>query len=138
MLNRITLMGRLTHDPEIRQTQTGLPVCTFNIACQRDYKAGNAEVPETDFIDIVAWRHTAEFVGEYIRNGRMVVVDGRLQIRDWTDRYGNKRRTAEILANSVNFGDSKPQSLQEQSANAPVAAGATTANEYDAGYDLPF
>ena len=116
MLNRFTAMGRLVRDPVLRQTQNGIPVCSFSIACDRDYKDADGNKP-TDFIDIVAWRNTAEFVSKYLSKGRMVVVDGRLQLRDGTDREGNKRRSAEILANSVSFGDSKPK---DQQAPAPT------------------
>ena len=137
MLNRITLMGRLTRDPELRYTQTGLPVCRFSVACERDYKSGGEKA--TDFIDIVAWRGTAEFVSKYLAKGRMAVVDGRLQLQNWTDRDGNKHHSAEVLANSVNFGDSKPQPQQGEPAYA--AAGAPVSDEY-AGYEegdgLPF
>ena len=97
MLNHIVLMGRLTRDPELRQTQSGLPVCTFSIACQRDFKSADGE-KAVDYIDIVAWRGTAEFVNNYFTKGRMAVVDGRLQLRDWTDRDGNNRRSAEVVA----------------------------------------
>lgn len=106
MLNRIVLMGRLTRDPELRRTQSGTAVVSFSIACDRDYAAQGAE-RETDFIDIVAWRGTAEFVEKYFSKGRMIVVGGRLQIRNWQDKEGNKRRSAEVLADSVYFGDSK-------------------------------
>jgi single-strand DNA-binding protein len=102
-------MGRLTKDPELRQTQNGTPVTSFSIAVNRDFKNGNGE-RETDFVDIVAWRHTAEFACKYFSKGRMIVVDGRLQFRDWTDKNGNKRRSAEILADSLYFGDSKKDS----------------------------
>lgn len=108
MMNRITLMGRLVRDPELRRTQNNIPVCSFSIACDRDYKNADGE-KVTDFIDIVAWRQTAEFVSKYFTKGRMAVVDGRMQLWDWTDREGKKRRSAEILASSVNFGDSKPK-----------------------------
>lgn len=106
MLNRIVLMGRLTRDPELRRTQSGTAVVSFSIACDRDYAAQGAE-RETDFIDIVAWRGTAEFVEKYFGKGRMIVVGGRLQIRNWEDRDDNKRRSAEVVADSVYFGDSK-------------------------------
>ena len=106
MLNHITLMGRLTRDPELRRTRNDVPVCSFSLACDRDYKSQDGE-KETDFIDIVAWRHTAEFVSEYFAKGRMAVVEGRLQLRDWTDKDGNKRRQAEILCENVYFGESK-------------------------------
>lgn len=107
MLNHITIMGRLTKDPELRRTGSGTAVASFSIACERDYK-NDAGERETDYVDIVAWRSTAEFVSKYFTKGRMAVVSGRLQIRAWTDKDGNKRRTAEIVADSVYFGDSKP------------------------------
>ena len=106
MLNKIILMGRLTRDPELRRTQSGTAVTSFSLAVDRDFKSQNGE-KETDFIDIVAWRATAEFVSKYFTKGRMAVVEGRLQLRDWTDKDGNKRRSAEVIANSVYFGDSK-------------------------------
>lgn len=106
MLNKIIVMGRLTRDPELRRTQSGLSVTSFSVACDRDFKSQSGE-KETDFIDIVAWRNTAEFVCKYFAKGRMAVVEGRLQIRDWQDNNGNKRRSAEIVADNVYFGDSK-------------------------------
>ena len=107
MLNRIILMGRLTHDPELRRTQSDTPVCSFSLAVDRDYKRDGEK--ETDFIDIVAWRSTADFVSKYFTKGRMAVVEGRLQIRDWTDKEGGTRRSAEVIADNVYFGDSKPK-----------------------------
>lgn len=107
MLNRIILMGRLTRDPELRQTQSGVSVANFSLAVDRDFKDKATGEKGTDFIDIVAWRQTAEFVSRFFTKGRMAVVEGRLQLRDWTDRDGNKRRTAEVLAEHVYFGDSK-------------------------------
>lgn len=106
MLNEIILMGRLTRDPELRHTQSGTKVAAFALAVDRDYKDASGE-KETDFIDIVAWRGTAEFVSKYFTKGRMAVVKGRLQIRDWTDKDGGKRRSAEVVAESVYFADSK-------------------------------
>lgn len=106
MLNRIIVMGRMTRDPELRRTNSGTAVASFTVAVDRDFKPQSGE-KETDFIDVVAWRNTAEFVSKYFSKGRMAVVEGRLQIRDWTDKDGNKRRTAEIVADSVYFGDSK-------------------------------
>ena len=106
MLNRIILMGRLTRDPELRRTQSGTAVTSFSLAVDRDFKSQSGE-KETDFIDIVAWRATAEFVSKYFTKGRMAVVEGRLQLRDWTDKDGNKRRSAEVVADNVYFGDSK-------------------------------
>lgn len=107
MLNRIILMGRLTRDPELRHTQAGTPVASFSLAVDRDFKDKDTGEKGTDFIDIVAWRQTAEFVSRFFTKGRMAVVEGRLQLRDWTDKDGNKRRTAEVLAEHVYFGDSK-------------------------------
>ncbi len=121
MINHITCMGRLTHDPKLRHTASGVAVCSFSVACERDYKDGNGE-KQVEYIDVVAWRHTAEFVAKYLTKGRMAVVDGRLQLRDWTDREGGKRRSAEILAASVNFGDSKPQGKDAAPASRRVAA----------------
>ena len=110
MLNKIFLMGRLTRDPELRRTQTGTPVASFSLAVDRDFKDKTTGERSTDFIDVVAWRQTAEFVSRYFTKGRMAVVEGRLQIRDWTDKDGNKRRAAEVIADNVYFGDSKRDS----------------------------
>jgi single-strand DNA-binding protein len=107
MLNRIILMGRLTRDPELRHTQTGTPVASFSLAVDRDFKDKSTGEKATDFIDVVAWRQTAEFVSRFFTKGRMAVVEGRLQIRDWTDKDGGKRRSAEVIADNVYFGDSK-------------------------------
>ena len=105
MLNHIVLMGRLVRDVELRTTTSGAAVASFTLACDRDYKAEGGE-RETDFVDIVAWRGTADFVSKYFHKGQMAVVSGRLQIRNWTDKEGNKRRSAEIVAENVYFGDS--------------------------------
>ncbi len=107
MLNKIFIMGRLTRDPELRRTQTGTPVASFSLAVDRDFKDKTTGERATDFIDVVAWRSTAEFVSRYFAKGRMAVVEGRLQIRDWTDKEGNKRRSAEVVADNIYFGDSK-------------------------------
>ena len=107
MLNRIILMGRLTRDPELRHTQSGTAVASFTLAVDRDFKSRDSGERATDFIDIVAWRQTAEFVSRYFTKGRMAVVEGRLQLRDWTDKDGGKRRSAEVIADNVYFGDSK-------------------------------
>lgn len=106
MLNTITIMGRLTRDPELRRTNNGTAVTSFTLACERDF-AAQGETRETDFIDIVAWRYTAEFVDKYFSKGQMAIVTGRLQIRNWEDKEGNKRRSAEILADHVYFGEGK-------------------------------
>ena len=106
MLNRIIVMGRMTRDPELRRTGSGTAVASFTVAVDRDFKSQSGE-KETDFINVVAWRNTAEFVSKYFSKGRMAVVEGRLQLRDWTDNNDNKRRSAEIVADNVYFGDSK-------------------------------
>ena len=106
MLNKVVLMGRLTKDPELRRTGSGTAVTSFSLACDRDFKSRSGD-KETDFIEVVAWKNTAEFVSKYFGKGRMAVVDGRLQIRDWTDKAGNKRTTAEVVADNVYFADSK-------------------------------
>ncbi len=107
MLNHIIVMGRLTRDPELRRTGSGVAVASFTVAVERDFSPKDGGERETDFIDCVAWRQTGEFVSKYFTKGRMAVVSGRLQIRSWTDKDGNKRRTAEIVADNVYFGDSK-------------------------------
>ena len=107
MLNHITIMGRLTRDPELRRTGTGVAVASFTVAVDRDFAGRESGERETDFIDCVAWRNTGEFVSKYFTKGSMIVVSGRLQIRGWTDKYGNKRRTAEVVADNVYFGDSR-------------------------------
>ena len=106
MLNHIVVMGRLTRDPELRKTPAGISVTSFSVAVDRDFAQQDGQ-KETDFIDVVAWRNTAEFAAKYFTKGRMAVVSGRLQIRNWEDKEGNKRRTAEILAENIYFGDSK-------------------------------
>ena len=105
-LNHIDIMGRLTRDPELRYTAQGTPVTSFTLAVDRDYQSGGSE-RQTDFIDCLAWRGTADFVSKYFNKGSMAVVTGRLQIRDWEDKNGNKRRSAEVVADSVYFGESK-------------------------------
>ena len=107
MLNHIVIMGRLTRDPELRKTNSGTSVASFTVAVDRDFSGKDGSEKETDFIDCVAWRNTADFVSKYFTKGRMIVVSGRLQLRDWTDKEGNKRRSAEIVADSCYFGDSK-------------------------------
>ncbi len=107
MLNHIVIMGRLARDPELRRTQAGVPVASFRLAVDRDFKDKNTGERATDWIDVVAWRQTGEFVSRYFTKGRMAVVEGRLQMRDWTDKDGNKRTSAEVVADNVYFGDSK-------------------------------
>ena len=107
MLNHIVLQGRFTRDPELRRTAAGVAVATFTLAVDRDFKTEGGE-KETDFIDVVVWRNTAEFVARNFSKGRMAVVSGSLRIRNWTDKEGNKRRNAEVIADGVYFSDSKP------------------------------
>ena len=107
MLNHITIMGRLTRDPELKYTQSQTPVTSFTLAVDRDFGGRDGGERQTDFIDCVAWRQTAEFISKYFAKGSMAVVSGRLQIRDWTDREGGKRRSAEVVVDNIYFGDSK-------------------------------
>ena len=138
MLNRIILSGRLTRDPELRRTQSGIPVASFSLAVNRDFKDKATGETPVDFIDIVAWRHTGEFAANYFTKGSMAVVEGRLQIRDWTDREGGRRRTAEVVASNIYCGGS----AKKKSAPAPAANADATppASEFDADADgeLPF
>ena len=106
MLNHITIMGRMTRDPELRYTNAGTAVASFALAVDRDFKGQNGQ-KETDFIECTAWKGTAEFVSKYFAKGRMAVVEGRLQIRDWTDKQGNKRKSAEVVVSNIYFGDSR-------------------------------
>ena len=140
MLNHIVLMGRLTRDPELRRTGSGIAVATFSLAVDRDFGNSATGEKETDFIDIVVWRNTAEFVSKYFTKGRMAVVSGRLQIRNWTDKEGNKRRSAEVVADNVYFGDSKRDNGNDAGYSAPggfggYSAPAAPANSY--GYAAP-
>lgn len=132
MLNHITIMGRLTRDPELRRTNGGTPVSSFTLAVDRDF-GGSGQEKETDFLDVVAWRNTAEFVSKYFSKGRMAIVSGRLQIRNWTDKDGTKRRAAEIVADSIYFGDSRQDSGNGDRARSAQANGPGP-QEYDA-YD---
>ena len=123
MLNKIIIMGRFARDPELRRTGSGTAVTSFSLACDRDFKSQSGD-KETDFIDVVAWKNTAEFVSKYFSKGRMAVVEGRLQIRDWTDKAGNKRVTAEVVADNVYFADSKrSESNENQKENFNALSG---------------
>ena len=151
MLNKIFIMGRLTRDPELRRTQSGTAVTSFTLAVDRDFKSQSGE-KETDFIDVVAWRSTAEFVAKYFTKGRMAIVEGRLQIRPWTDKDGNNRRSAEVVADNIYFGDSKRDSAGDMGGysapaytapaggySAPVGGGSSGFAEIDEeDGDLPF
>ena len=127
MLNHIVIMGRLTRDPELRRTGSGVAVTSFSLAVDRDFGKNESGEKETDFIDCVAWRQTGEFVSKYFAKGRMAVVSGRLQIRNWTDKEGNKRRTAEVIAENVYFGDSKREGDAQGASFAAPAFGGYTA-----------
>ena len=123
MLNHIVIMGRMVRDPELRSTQSGISVCSFTLACDRDFKAKDSGEKETDFIDCVAWRSTAEFVSKYFTKGRMMAVEGRLQLRDWVDKEKNKRRSAEIQVSSAYFADSKAKEQEPPEVSHGAADG---------------
>ena len=106
MLNNAVVMGRLTKDPELKQTANNVPMATFRLACERDYKGKDGK-RETDFIDVIAWRQTAEFVARFFTKGRLVTIDGKLQSRNWEDKDGNKRTNLEVVADNVYFSDNK-------------------------------
>ena len=135
MLNHIVIMGRLTKDPELRHTSSNMAVTSFSIACDRDFKSDGEK--ETDFIDCVAWRNTAETVARLFTKGRMIAVDGRLQVRAWTDKAGNKRRTSEVVADRVYFADSRPQQNNEYPAILPGQSYSQLADDEEDGV-LPF
>ena len=151
MLNKVFVMGRLTRDPELRRTQSGTAVASFSLAVDRDYKSQSGE-KETDFFDVVAWRNTAEFVTTYFSKGRMAVVEGRLQVRPWQDKDGNNRRSTEIIAENIYFGDSKKDGSDNtgnygaQAYTAPAGGYAAPAGGAYGGFaeideedgDLPF
>ena len=127
MLNHITLMGRLVRDPELRRTGSGVAVASFRIAVDRDFQSKESGERKADFIDCVAWRQTGEFVSKYFTKGSMIVVSGRLQIRNWTDKEGNKRRSAEVVADNCYFGESKRNS----------EGNTYGGNTYGGGYSAP-
>lgn len=133
MLNHIVIMGRLTRDPELRRTGSGIAVASFTVAVDRDFADKQSGEKETDFIDCVAWRSVGEFVEKYFAKGTMIVVSGRLQIRGWTDKDGNKRRTAEIVADNVYFGESK-----KTDSGVPAVAPAQDFAMLDDDAQLPF
>lgn len=142
MLNHITIMGRLTRDPELRRTQSGVSVCSMTVAVDRDFKSQSGE-KQTDFIDVVAWRQTGEFVSNYFQKGSMIIVEGSLQSRKWQDKQGQPRTSWEVIANNVYFGESKRSSDNSSFAPAPAAedyaapaAGGFAEIEDDG--DLPF
>ena len=141
MLNHITIMGRLTRDPEMRSTQSGVAVASFTLAVDRDFGGRDGGEKQTDFIDCTAWRHTAEFVSKYFSKGRMAVVSGRLQIDNYTDNDGNKRKSAKVIADNIYFGDSKKDGTtggqsNEAASFTPASSGFVTV-DVDSG-ELPF
>ena len=156
MLNHIVIMGRLTRDPELRYTQSQTPVASFTVAVDRDFGGRDGGEKQTDFIDCVAWRQTAEFVNKYFTKGSMAAVSGRLQIRDWTDRDGGKRRSAEIVVENIYFGESRRRDGSNGSIpfdgnkpyggsyeNTPASGSAGKTNGFEDVYgedddDLPF
>ena len=139
MLNHITLMGRLVRDPELRRTGSGVAVASFRIAVDRDYSPKDGGERKADFIDCVAWRQTGEFISKYFAKGRMIVVDGRLEMRDWTDKEGNKRISAEVIVENAYFGDSR----REGESGASYGGNTYGGNSYSApapsfgGYSAP-
>ena len=136
MLNHIVIMGRLARDPELRRTGSGIAVTSFTLAVDRDFAPKDGGERETDWIDCVAWRQTGEFVSKYFTKGRMAVVSGRLQIRTWTDKDGNKRRSAEVVADNVYFGDSKRDD-HAGSAYGGYSAPAQNYGGSNSGYSAP-
>ena len=137
MLNHIVLMGRLTRDPELRRTGSGIAVASFTLAVDRDFGSRDGGEKETDFIDIVVWRNTAEFVSKYFTKGRMAVVSGRLQIRNWNDKDGNKRRSAEVVADNVYFGDSRRDGDSGSSYGGSYSAPSSHAAPQQSAYTAP-
>lgn len=137
MLNRITIMGRLTRDPELRHTPSGTAIASFSLAVERDFKDKQTGEKTTDFIDVVAWRQTGEFVSRFFTKGRMAVVEGRLQSRKYTDRDGNNRTAFEVVAENVYFGDSKGKEDANPAQDRYPASDAAPQEAPDDG-DLPF
>lgn len=131
MLNNVVIMGQLTRDPELRRTQSGTAVTSFTMAVDRDFKSQSGE-KETDFIDVVAWRNTGEFAAKYLAKGRMAAVEGRIQVRDWQDKDGNRRKSVEVVADNVYFADSKRDSKPQESRDDQEF------DEIEDDVDLPF
>lgn len=143
MLNKVFLMGRLGRDPDVRYTNSGTKVASFSLAVDRDFKDKATGARVTDWVEIVAWRQTAEFASKWFRKGQMAVVEGRLQVRNYTDREGNKRRAVEVMADSIYFCGGKDQSAQPSEGNAdegsfpPDQSGEYTEMDEEDG-ELPF
>ena len=138
MLNHIVIMGRLTRDPELRRTGSGIAVASFSVAVDRDFSGKDGGEKETDFIDCVAWRAAGEFVSKYFRKGSMIAVSGRLQIRQWKDKEGNNRRSAEVVADNVYFGESKNSNSDGNSDNSVANPASDFAPLDDDDAQLPF
>ena len=137
MLNKAIVMGRLTRDPEIKKTKSGISVCSFSIACDRDIVDKSTNERGVDFINVTTWRSTADLVGKYFTKGRMIVVEGRIQVQNYTDKDGNKRTVTEIVANSVYFGDSKKSDAASNSASSSGGTETTASQEEDKTEDDP-
>jgi len=148
MLNHIVIMGRLARDPVLRVTQSQTSVASFTLAVDRDYSGSNGGEKQTDFIDCVAWRQTADFVNKYFKKGSMAVVSGRLQVRTWQDREGGNRRTAEVIVDNIYFGESKRRNDSDSSSDnsyvdtsyepAPVESTNAFSDLTEDDGDLPF
>lgn len=137
MLNHITIMGRMTREPELRRTAQGTAVVSFTLAVDRDFQSGGSE-RQTDFIEVVAWKGTAEFISKYFHKGSMTVVSGRLQMRKWTDNNGNNRISAEVVADNVYFGESKKTGNAEPQYSAPQYSEPNMREIDDSDGELPF
>ena len=136
MLNKVFLQGRLVADPELRKTQQGTPVASYRLAVDRGYKSKDPNAQNTDFVNIVSWRNTAEFVCKYFTKGRMMLVEGRLQMRDYTDRDGNRRVAAEVVTDNVHFADSRKDGSNNEDGSLQESAGFEELADDDG--DLPF
>lgn len=136
MLNKVFLQGRLVADPELRHTQQGTPVASYRLAVDRDYKSKDSNAQNTDFVNIVSWRNTAEFVSRYFTKGRMMLVEGRLQMRSYTDKDGNRRVAAEVVTDNVHFADSRKDGSNNEDGSLQESAGFEELTDDDG--DLPF
>ena len=136
MLNKVSLQGRLVADPELRHTQQGTPVASYRLAVDRDYKSKDSNAQNADFVNIVSWRNTAEFVSRYFTKGRMMLVEGRLQMRSYTDKDGNRRVAAEVVTDNVHFADSRKDGSNNEDGSLQESAGFEELTDDDG--DLPF
>lgn len=136
MLNKVFLQGRLVADPELRHTQQGTPVASYRLAVDRDYKSKDSNAQNADFVNVVSWRNTAEFVSRYFTKGRMMLVEGRLQMRSYTDKDGNRRVAAEVVTDNVHFADSRKDGSNNEDGSLQESAGFEELADDDG--DLPF